>query len=661
MAVGGGACQTAGTTRRQYGVVVAFLILFVAALIGVRLSYGISWGGLDCTEAVEQIPLGIGHGVLDNLSYVAWAQQAKDGIVPFTVLQTTEPHPAVFVLPVFLLIGKLAGFFGVHPLLLMNWAALSLAALTVFLVYLSAREIGLPARAGVLAMILTAFGSGLSVLLRLLFPEAAWATGADVSYLDIFPSAVFPFFPYQTIGLASAAALLYALLRAEARLMRGGRSGPHLLTIFILALVAIAVRPYVPLSLLAIYAGLVALTWLCRGEPPLRRARLLLLLALLVGIGPLALYYHWVATQPVWAEFAAASLTLSHTRLAWLIGFGVYWPLAAVGATFALKQGRRRADLVSLWAGYVFVLLLVVNSEESKFAEGGLIALALLSALAAERILEAGERRGRGARVLAWQTLLLLLLVASLGTISLYGRGPSADYFTVDREIVLAAQQVRESNAGRVPTVLTEARAGALLPALASLRVYVGHWSLTLDLKEKRAQLRAAGFEPDSPTDDLARRRTAFESLLRAAHFDYVLVRKDRPALPLIAAHDGFAPAYRGKRWLLFRSLPPQAAAPSSATLAMSGLSSPRSTRLTSSTIAALVGVAMPNSAPLRQTKPFRYSISVRRPLAMSCAIEGRCVAARFERVARLSRISSRRSKAPASPPPTSANSSGSM
>jgi len=38
-----------------------------------------------------------------------------------------------------------------------------------------------------------------------------------------------------------------------------------------------------------------------------------------------------------------------------------------------------------------------------------------------------------------------------------------------------------------------------------------------------------------------------------------------------------------------------------------------------------LVGVWMPTSSPLRQTKPLRNWISVRRPLTMSWPIDGRC------------------------------------
>ena len=54
------------------------------------------------------------------------------------------------------------------------------------------------------------------------------------------------------------------------------------------------------------------------------------------------------------------------------------------------------------------------------------------------------------------------------------------------------------------------------------------------------------------------------------------------------------------------------------------GRISPRSTRRTWRVIISLVGAGTPALAPSAAMKPFISSISVRRPFAMSCAIEGR-------------------------------------
>ena len=51
---------------------------------------------------------------------------------------------------------------------------------------------------------------------------------------------------------------------------------------------------------------------------------------------------------------------------------------------------------------------------------------------------------------------------------------------------------------------------------------------------------------------------------------------------------------------------------------------SPRSTRRTWRVIISLVGAGTPALAPSMAMKPFISSISVRRPFAMSCAIDGR-------------------------------------
>jgi len=554
--VGKGA--TAAVSRGRHLAVLLFIAATLALWIGVRIGYGIGWGALDRAQGGTEIPLGIAHGIEDNLSYVTWAQQARDGLIPFSVLQTTEPHSAVFIMPVFVALGGIAALIGVHPLLVMNVASLGAGALALYFVFRIGLAMGLGGRAAFLGMLFTAYGSGLSAVALLLFGRVAWAQGADATFLDLMPSAVLLFFPYQCLALATATALVAALIRAEARLLGNASPWPPLLAVFALALLAIAVRPYAPTALIVVYAGLVALSWLCRAAPARRRARLRLLLALSAGIGPLALYYHWVSGQPVWADFAAASLDLPHTRLGWLIGFGLFWPFAAAGAAIALGERRRGCDSVVLWAGCVLLVLVVANVGQSKLVEGGFIALALLAALAVDRALTGlttlpaqWRRAGLGA-------LGLCALAAVLSTVVLFSRGRGPDYHPLDREVLTAAGEIRKVQPEGIPKVLTEFAAGMLLPPLASLRVYVGHWSLTVDPVRKLKQLVAAGFEPGSPTgDDIADRRQAYSQIWAEAEFDWVLAHRDRPVTPLLESDARLHAVYRGERWLLFRRSPP--------------------------------------------------------------------------------------------------------
>lgn len=548
----------AGTASpAQHRLALALIVLSLCLWLGLRLGLGIGWGAIDRPGDAEQIPLGIAHGIEDNLSYVTWAQQAKDGLLPFTILHTTEPHPAAFVAPVFVAIGRIAALLDVHPLLVMNLAALGAGALALYFVFRAGLAMGLGGRAALLGMLFTAYGSGLSAAALLLSGQAKWAQGADATYLDLMPSAILPFFPYQGLALATVLALVSGLLRGEARLLRGAPAWPILLLVFTLALLAIAVRPYAPVTLVGVYAGLVVLTWLCRAEPARRRARSLLLLALGAGVGPLALYYHSVAGQPVWEEFAAASLELPYTRLDWLIGFGLFWPLAAAGAGIAFKQGRRRCDLISLWAGFVFLLLVVANAGQSKLADGGFVALALLSGHAVDRAITYVPALSRYWRLAALAGLGLFFLASGLSTLALYSRGRGPDYYPVDREILVTAKRIRALGSERVPTVLTEYSAGALLPALASLRVYAGHWSLTIDPIRKVKLLIAAGFEPTSVPGGDEGRREAYSRILEEADFDWVLVHKARPVVPLLESDSQLRSVFRGERWLLFRRAAP--------------------------------------------------------------------------------------------------------
>ena len=533
-----------------------FLAGFVCLFVLIRLAYGIGWGNLDDTSGPEVHQLGIAQGILDNLSYAAWAQQARDGIIPFVILQTTEPHEAIFIAPVFVVIGKAAAFLEWHPLLLMNIAAPFFAALTLWLVFRASLEIGFSRLAAWLAMLFTAFGSGLSAITILVTGKAKWAVGADISYLDLFPSTILPFFPYHGLGLASICALLLVVLKAEGAMHQGRRGWLWLAVCFTMALIAICIRPYAPISFTAIFAVYTAVAFFRRSDRKAALARLMILIVLAAAIAPLTLYYFWVGTQPVWADFRAASLDLTYNRGAWLIGFGLFWPAAGAGAFIGLRQANHAIALIVLWAVFIFVLLVVLNAGQTKLADGGFVALAMLSALTVERIIDRIRSiDDRRRRVWASEALMVLGFFSCLSTIVAYGGGPSAEYYTVDREVVVAARKIREAHPGVVPTVLSEARVGAALAAIASLRVYVGHWSLTLNEPQKTQQLVDAGFEEASTA--LARtneeRQAALAHLRAAAKFDYVLILKSRPAYPLLLSDPALTATYDGARWVLFK------------------------------------------------------------------------------------------------------------
>ncbi len=530
-----------------------FLAVFLAGLIIIRQTLEIGWGNIDSAPNGSAVPLGVAYAAHDIFSYVAWAHQAKDGHTPFSILYTTEAHRALLVIPIFWFVGKAAALFSAHPLFVLNLLMPACALLALIALYRACLEMGLSRWAAFLALAFTAYGAGLSVPMLLLFPGSQWARGADAAYFDLFPMSVFPFYPYQSIGYAMLLGLLWLVLRTE-RAFREGKYGLiGLLPCVIMAFATVGVRPYEPTVFLAIYAVYTAGALV--GQKSAAPARIMILLSIAVGIVPWLFYYHWVFGQPVWSTFANLSFELPIDRVHWLIGFGLFWPAAAYGIWAGLRTPGSNVLLPVLWAAHLFLLLIVVGTVGVKFAGGGFVFLAILAGLAVDDLGVRLSRLKPVARVSGFALLMLAVFSTWSSPLVLFTKDtPDAMHSPIDGEVVAAAGLIKAKDSDQPPTVLTDFETGNLLPALAGVRVYAGHWSLTMNAMQKSHQLTAAGFEANSDRDklNLPAQKLAYEGILQAAQIDYVLILKERPAFALLNGDPNMRPVFIGERWALF-------------------------------------------------------------------------------------------------------------
>lgn len=558
----------AATTPRLACTLLALLTLvLVAYLIGARAWLGCGWGGAPVPRPDGSVAYGVAFNANDNLSYTAWAQQASLGRLAFQVLYTTEPHRALMVNPFFLAVGGAARLAGVHPLLVLNLCGLLAAPLTVIFLFLAARALGLTPRAALLAAWLTAFGGGLSWLTFLLRARLGLNAplGADfcgvLGYYDLFSSTAFLVYPYQAVGFALLAAALWAVAAAERSAAQGRPSLKNLAPVVLAAAALAATRPYEPVALLLCY-GIYAMLGQLRRAPE-TPARWSILAALALGAGPFLAYAAWVALQPVWSQFAQASLSLGGERAYWLVGFGLFWPLALIAAWLAHRAdapspaapaAQARLGLPLIWAALLAFLLLALNANQTKIAAGGFLALALLAGHAWDRIFARIGRLAPPRRV--FYTILAILALLSMSG-SLF---KSIPYFrknapTAPAELIQAARAIRAASGDRIPTVLANWSDGALLPGLCGARVYAGHRAFTLQSATKMQELSIAGLQPPpaqgawrvSPTP------AALDRLLaQTPAFDFVLVRADAPAAPLLPGRPGLRLLFAGRQVMLF-------------------------------------------------------------------------------------------------------------
>ena len=531
------------------------MLLVGGGIFGVRAWLGIGWGAEPVARGNGSAAIGLAFNAEDNLSYVAWAQQARAGAWHFSVLDTTAPHRALMVNPYFLAVGTAARALGVQPLLIMNLLAGAAAVLTIWLIWRAGGAMGLRPRGAVAAAGLAALGSGLgwySILLRLWLGVKA-PLGADFcgiyGFYDLFPATAAMMYPYQTVGFCLVAALLWCVAKAERSLAAGLRARGWLVATGVVGAALASMRPYEPAAFLVCYAGAAAISCFPIRNPQsaIRNHCIPILATLTVAMGPFLLYALWVARQPVWSHFAAAAPMLPFSRRYWLVGFGLFWPLAAAGALFA--RGRRGVNLTlaTVWAAFLAVILLGLNLGQSKLAAGGFLALSLLAGHAWDEIM-ARVGKLKGVRRAVWGAVAVAALPAMCGTLAVVVPFLRQVTPAASGELIAMARTIRERVPRATPAVLAAWEDGVFLPGLAGLRVYAGHPALTPELEVKRQELAAAGLEPGAKTAS----RAEMERLLAREEFDYVLARREAPAAAWLRENPRVRVVKDGGKFVLF-------------------------------------------------------------------------------------------------------------
>lgn len=251
---------------------------------------------------------------------------------------------------------------------------------------------------------------------------------------------------------------------------------------------------------------------------------------------PFLLYALWLTRQPVWDYFAQASLAKPCGRGYWLVGFGMFWPLAAAGWSFARRAAGIRLELAEVWAGLLFVMLVGLDTAQTKLAAGGFLALSLLAGHAWDQLL---VRIGglRGMRRAFWTVLAGAGLLAMGATLFIVFPFLAQDPPAVSGDLIAMARVIRKNSPRPIPAVLTSAEYGWMLPGLAGCRVYAGHAALTPGRGEKLAELAEAGLERGQEAPRISPTPAALERLLEKGPFDFVLAPRDCPAAAWLRAN----------------------------------------------------------------------------------------------------------------------------
>ena len=394
------------------------------------------------------------------------------------------------------------------------------------------------------------------------------ANGAEFFYTDLFPATAFLLHPYHAQSLALLTGLWWAVAAAERRLhrfedqdrqresgrdahahcapsatrvapiqprtgwKRAGRAlatlapaGGPLSAVALLGALLTFSRPYEPLVFALAYGLKTVCAFLVRHRKPAAwRPTCTVLLVLTFALLPGLLWNAFVSLQPVWSSFAHRSLVQDFPRLGWATAFAGLWILGVFGFAPCWRLPHVAGVLPITAATLCPLLLLTTAHAPAKLASGLALGLAMLAGAGAAATIRALHKRLGG-----WGTVGAgsLLLAGLFGTPSLAMNLLQVQLnqqATLEPAFTRLAQRLPPETGDRPTVVLTDVSSGEILPGLIGVRVYAGHFSLTVNYDAKRAELRRAGLDPENqPTRDGSTRRKLQTVLDRVAP-DYALL-----------------------------------------------------------------------------------------------------------------------------------------
>jgi len=457
----------------------------------------------------------VGRGVFGLNGYMMLARQAQDGWHLFENLTTSDDVPRVFFNLEWWLFGKMARWTGLSLIAVFHVWRAATAVLFVFSVhYLLRLCLDTPFQRK-LALAWTVLGSGFGWILwsasrtiTLLFPAThAWAQDQLVSTVRL-EGLLFPM-PVDVTGVSAPAYLLNQphFLRAlafsaltYAFLLAGERTGRR--ACFLLSGVAAAIhamiRPYNIPETYLVFALFPMLLCLRDGRFAWARFKNYALAGLILA--PVVVYYAYLAHAhamgsrgPSWRP----RLFVDH-----VLWFGL--PFVLMLCSFRgvghVRQARPAGILLGLWVLVAFLIEQAYpyyrTGQEAAFA-----AYVIVPPILAMGPLRAGHawlcdsgrlrwlepRSGRFKRATAVAIVLFCMPSFGIAYARMFTglRDRPAPYYSSDD--VLGALGWLAANAQRHDTVLAGFETGQLVPRIAGVKTYQGHYMITSNHAPKRA------------------------------------------------------------------------------------------------------------------------------------------------------------------------------
>ncbi len=431
----------------------------------------------------------------DAATYLAKLRTGREGGWLWDNHYVSVPPPRVLVYTFYTAFGHLAALLHLPLIATYHLARVTGGAALAVAVYALAGELRLTAPGRRAAALLAFFGSGFGFIFQLLGNPQVGPLRLEA--VDLHLPELTGFFSTLAIPhFAWAAALLATGILLVLRTISSDSLAIPLLAGLVWNALALIHPQMIPIAGVFITAWL-ALRFTTREPPPVRA---LLRVALSFALtGPLLAYDAWLLwKEPMVAHWAQTWTHSAPDPVSLSLSQGIPLLLALLGLRRAWRDRAGLAGLLGCWLVVVGLFLYLPNaaSIQRRLLDGLYIPIALLAArwLFAQRPPGPRPARRRARLILALSGFSSVLVLAIAFEFALGA-------FPMIYESADTAAAFRWLESAPRGGVLADPRTGLYLPGWTGQRTFVGHYSETVDYRQRAGEagaiLRAATPDPD--------------------------------------------------------------------------------------------------------------------------------------------------------------------
>ncbi|MFN2462334.1 MAG: hypothetical protein ABR573_00340 [Candidatus Dormibacteria bacterium] len=426
----------------------------------------------------------------DAATYISKMREGADGAWAWRdpYISQPLPHPVALFL-FYVLWGKVAGLLHVSMYVGYHLARLSGAIALVGAARLLARTCLPPGRPRRVAVVLALGGSGLGWFLQLAaaFSGSHVLAGQRLEALELHLPELSGFYSITAIPHFAWAAALMAFALVALMHITDGLEPARWLAVAVASMLALClIHPQMLFVL-----GPLAITHLVAGR---RGAHALALVAapFLVCLPVLLYFLRILTSDEVVAAWSREWRHQAPDPLGLVFGLGV--PLAfAVVTMVRWRRAGPGLRLMTAWLLLVFLVLYLPNpvNIQRRLMDGIYLPVAMLAAAGLEHFIawRAGRPRGwfraPGPLALGAVGVSMVMSVLVWGTAMTAALAREPIIYTDSAAMAAMEWLSGQRGAGLAPAVLSHPSTGLFIPARSGLRVYVGHYSETIDYQRK--------------------------------------------------------------------------------------------------------------------------------------------------------------------------------